>query len=159
MRRVTKTATSADAAHPTASGWQTIKRVLPYLWPTGQGWIKRRVVGALLMLVASKIVSVTTPFLYKQAVDVLAKDATNPATFLMLGAVGLTVAYGMARLGSVGRSALVFCALAAHCQVLRRLESATTEQLPQWQSGRANEGGGKWVAKTSGLRCHLEITF
>ncbi len=101
MRRVTKTATSADAGHPTASGWQTIKRVLPYLWPTGQGWIKRRVVGALLMLVASKIVSVTTPFLYKQAVDVLAKDATNPATFLMLGAVGLTVAYGMARLGSV----------------------------------------------------------
>ena len=53
------------------------------------------------MLVAAKIIAVTTPFFYKQAVDVLAKDTTDPATFMMLGAVGLTVAYGMARLGSV----------------------------------------------------------
>ncbi len=101
MRRVTKNATTADSEHPVASGWQTIHRVLPYLWPKGQGWIKRRVVGALLMLLAAKIVSVFTPFLYKQAVDLLAKDATNPVTFLMLGAVGLTVAYGLARLGAV----------------------------------------------------------
>ena len=34
-----------------ASGWQTIRRVLPYLWPEGEGWVKRRVVGALVMLV------------------------------------------------------------------------------------------------------------
>ncbi len=101
MRRVTKTANSSDPTKTPASGWQTIRRVLPYLWPQGEAWVKRRVVGALLMLVAAKIVSVTTPFLYKQAVDVLAKDSTNAATFLMLGAIGLTVAYGMARLGSV----------------------------------------------------------
>ncbi len=101
MRRVTKTANSSDSPKTPASGWQTIRRVLPYLWPQGEAWVKRRVVGALLMLVAAKIVSVTTPFLYKQAVDVLAKDSTNAATFLMLGAIGLTVAYGMARLGSV----------------------------------------------------------
>ncbi len=101
MRRVTKSATSSDKSETGASGWQTIRRVAPYLWPKGQGWIKRRVVGAVLMLVAAKIIAVTTPFFYKQAVDVLAKDTTDPATFLMLGAVGLTVAYGMARLGSV----------------------------------------------------------
>ncbi len=101
MRRVTTTVLSSDASTAPANGWQTIRRVLPYLWPPGQGWVKRRVVGALAMLVISKIISVSTPFLYKQAVDVLAKDATNPATFLMLGAVGLTVAYGLARLGSV----------------------------------------------------------
>ena len=101
MRRVTKSATSSDKSETGASGWQTIRRVAPYLWPKGQGWIKRRVVGAVLMLVAAKIIAVTTPFFYKQAVDVLAKDTTDPATFLMLGAVGLTVAYGMARVGSV----------------------------------------------------------
>jgi ATP-binding cassette, subfamily B, heavy metal transporter len=101
MRRVTATATTADAHEPSSSGWQTIRRVAPYLWPQGQAWIKRRVIGALLLLLASKLVAVTTPFLYKQAVDTLAKDATSPVTFLMLGALGLTVAYGLARLGAV----------------------------------------------------------
>ncbi len=101
MRRVTATATTADAHEPSSSGWQTIRRVAPYLWPQGQAWIKRRVIAALLLLLASKLVAVTTPFLYKQAVDTLAKDATSPVTFLMLGALGLTVAYGLARLGAV----------------------------------------------------------
>jgi ABC-type transport system involved in Fe-S cluster assembly fused permease/ATPase subunit len=101
MRRVTKTMTSSDAENSPAGGLQTIRRVLPYLWPDGQNWVKRRVVGALVMLILAKIIAVLTPFLYKQAVDILAKDSTNPVTFLLLGAVGLTVAYGVARLGSV----------------------------------------------------------
>ncbi len=101
MRRVTQNLMSSDASTAPANGWQTMRRVLPYLWPPGQGWIKRRVAGALAMLIIAKVIAVTTPFFYKQAVDVLAKDATNSATFLMLGAVGLTVAYGMARLGAV----------------------------------------------------------
>lgn len=93
--------TSSDAENSPAGGLQTIRRVLPYLWPDGQNWVKRRVVGALVMLILAKIIAVLTPFLYKQAVDILAKDSTNPVTFLLLGAVGLTVAYGVARLGSV----------------------------------------------------------
>jgi ABC-type transport system involved in Fe-S cluster assembly fused permease/ATPase subunit len=111
-KTATKTATSAETATATATatadtsdspanGLQTIRRVGPYLWPPGQAWVKRRVVGALAMLFAAKIIAVFTPFLYKQAVDMLAKDATDQVTFLMLGAVGLTIAYGMARLGAV----------------------------------------------------------
>ena len=84
-----------------SSGWQTIRRVLPYLWPEGEGWVKRRVVGALVMLVLAKVVSVSTPFLYKQAVDRLAGDMPDAATIMGLTAVGLTVAYGLARLGTV----------------------------------------------------------
>ncbi|MBA4352931.1 MAG: metal ABC transporter permease [Rhodobacter sp.] len=84
-----------------ANGWATIKRVLPYLWPPGEGWVKRRVVAALLLLVAAKIVSVSTPFLYKQAVDALAGETPDTGTLLGLTAVGLTVAYGVARLGTV----------------------------------------------------------
>ena len=90
-----------DAIEKPSSGWQTIRRVLPYLWPEGEGWVKRRVVGAFLMLVAAKIVSVSTPFLYKQAVDNLAGDTPDAATIMGLTAVGLTVAYGLARLGTV----------------------------------------------------------
>jgi ATP-binding cassette subfamily B protein len=100
MRR--HTATSADQTPAPASGWQTIARVLPYLWPEGQGWVKRRVVGALLLLVMAKLISVTTPYLYKLAVDMLSGEAAqDPVWMMTLGAVGLTVAYGLARLGAV----------------------------------------------------------
>ena len=101
MRKVTTTATSADAADKPTSGLQTIRRVLPYLWPEGQFWVKRRVVLALMALVVGKLISVTTPFLYKAAVDSLANEQRDDAWLLVYGAVGLTVAYGVARLGAV----------------------------------------------------------
>ncbi len=80
------------------SGLRTIRRVAPWLWPRGQGWIRRRVVLALLMLVAAKLVAVGTPVLYKGAVDALAQEGVP---MLALGAIGLTVAYGGARLLNV----------------------------------------------------------
>ena len=80
---------------------RTIARVLPYLWPEGQGWVKRRVVAALVMLLIAKLVSAATPYLYKLAVDALAGPEPAPAMMLGLGAVGLTIAYGLARLGTV----------------------------------------------------------
>ncbi|MBD3765998.1 MAG: ABC transporter ATP-binding protein/permease [Rhodobacterales bacterium] len=86
---------------PPSSGWQTIRRVLPYLWPETEPWVKRRVVAALAALVLAKVVAVTTPLLYKQAVDQLAGDTPDAASVLGLGAVGLTLAYGLARLGQV----------------------------------------------------------
>jgi len=101
MRKVTTTATSADAADRPTSGLQTIRRVLPYLWPEGQFWVKRRVVLALFALVVGKLISVSTPFLYKAAVDSLANENRDDAWLLVYGAVGLTVAYGVARLGAV----------------------------------------------------------
>ena len=102
MRSLTKTATSADTATASASGWQTIKRIAPYLWPKGELWVKQRVVFALLLLLVSKIVSVCTPYLYKKAVDALtSQSGTDIGSALLLGAVGLTVAYGLARMGTV----------------------------------------------------------
>ncbi|WP_151719241.1 ABCB family ABC transporter ATP-binding protein/permease [Gemmobacter serpentinus] len=85
---------------PTTTGWETIRRVSPYLWPKGEGWVKRRVVLALVMLTLAKIVSVSTPFFFKAAVDKLAGDAPSGAMLMGITAVGLTLAYGMARLGA-----------------------------------------------------------
>ncbi|MCF8511377.1 MAG: ABC transporter ATP-binding protein/permease [Rhodobacteraceae bacterium] len=100
MRR--STATSADQHAPSASGWATISRVLPYLWPEGQPWVKRRVVGALLLLLGAKLVSVTTPYFYKLAVDALSTETANDPVWMMtFGALGLVVAYGLARIGAV----------------------------------------------------------
>jgi len=95
----TSRVTSSEAS---SSGWITIRRVAPYLWPEGQPWVKRRVVIALLLLVAAKLVSVGTPFFYKAAVDALAGEGQEAAWMLGAGAIGLTVAYGLARLMNVG---------------------------------------------------------
>lgn len=81
------------------SGMRTIRKVVPYLWPEDKPWVKRRVVLAMIALIFSKLISVGTPLLYRDAVDVLAGDG---ATTLALGAVGLTIAYGVARLMNVG---------------------------------------------------------
>ncbi len=96
------TATTADASDKPSSGWQTIRRVGPYLWPDGEAWVKRRVVLAMFFLVCAKVVSATTPYIYKLAVDALGGKSPDAAWALALGAIGLTVAYGMARLANVG---------------------------------------------------------
>jgi ATP-binding cassette, subfamily B, heavy metal transporter len=101
MRRTTKTATTADNGTRPASGLATLRRVAPYLWPEGQAWVKRRVVLALLFLLVAKLVSVTTPWIYKLAVDRLGGVSPDAGMLLGLGAVGLVVAYGLARLGTV----------------------------------------------------------
>ena len=76
-----------------------LKKVAPYLWPKDMPWVKRRVVWAMIFLVVSKLISIVIPLLYKDAVDALANEGVP---FLALGAVGLTVAYGVARAMNVG---------------------------------------------------------
>jgi ABC-type transport system involved in Fe-S cluster assembly fused permease/ATPase subunit len=83
------------------SGWRTIQKVGPYLWPEEYPWVKRRVVMALSVLFFGRLINVITPFFYKGAVDTLAGEGFDAAWALGLGAVGLTVAYGVARLMSV----------------------------------------------------------
>jgi ATP-binding cassette subfamily B protein len=91
----------ASSGDPPIEGWNVVLRVAPYLWPADKPWVKRRVVFALIALVASKLVAVVGPMLYKLVVDALSGDGGD-AMLLALGAVGLTVAYGMARLMTNG---------------------------------------------------------
>ncbi len=86
------------------SGMRTIRRVLPYLWPADNREIRIRVVLALVALVLARVISVITPFFYKGAVDAMAPGGaeSNATVFLLAGAVGLTIAYGVARLMTVG---------------------------------------------------------
>ena len=85
-----------------ASGWRTIRRVMPYLWPREASWVKHRVIWAMLFLLASKLIATVSPLVYKFAVDSLAGDASGPGVLLAIGAVGLTIAYGLTRLMNVG---------------------------------------------------------
>ena len=114
------------------SGWRTIRKVAPYLWPEGAdlAWVKRRVVLAMIVLFLSKLVAVGTPFFYKAAVDMLSGEGVDPAWALGLGAVGVTVAYGVARLMSVGMQQLRDVLFAAVGQrALRMLALETFEHI------------------------------
>ncbi len=95
------TATTADMPDKSAKASDTLRRVVPYLWPDGQSWVKRRVVAALLLLMGAKLIGFSTPYLYKLAVDRLGGASPDGAQMLALGAIGLTIAYGLARLGAV----------------------------------------------------------
>ncbi|KMW56999.1 Lipid A export ATP-binding/permease protein MsbA [Candidatus Rhodobacter oscarellae] len=92
--------------------------------------MKYRVVFAMLALIASKLVATGSPLLYKFAVDALAGDLDGPAAMLALGAVGLTVAYGLARLMNVGFQQLRDVIFARVGQrALRRLALETFQHI------------------------------
>ena len=84
------------------NGMKIVRRALPYLWPDDAPWVRYRVVIAISVLFLAKLIAVGTPFLYKAAVDSLAGDGDSATWMLALGAVSLTVIYGLARLMTVG---------------------------------------------------------
>ncbi|MEM8729424.1 MAG: ABC transporter ATP-binding protein/permease, partial [Pseudomonadota bacterium] len=86
----------SNPAQDRHEGLRVLRDVAPYLWPSGEWHIQLRVVFAMASLICAKLVAVTIPLFYKDVVDALAKDGGVP--ILALGAVGLTVAYGMSRL-------------------------------------------------------------
>ena len=100
MRHLAKTDENLNNAR--VDGWNVIRAVLPYLWPEGDTGVKVRVVTSLAALFLSQIIAVITPQFFSHAVDALAPDEMTPATYLGFGAVGLVLAYGFARIVSVG---------------------------------------------------------
>ncbi|WP_114285329.1 ABCB family ABC transporter ATP-binding protein/permease [Candidatus Halocynthiibacter alkanivorans] len=123
MRKSTLTTTEAPK-----DSMRTIRRVLPYLWPDSAPWVKRRVVVALTILFIAKLVLVLAPFFYKAAVDTLAGDSPDAGWTLGLGAVGLTVVYGLTRMLNVGFQQLrdvVFAKVGQRALRLLALETFT----------------------------------
>ena len=100
------------AAAERKSGIRTILRVVPYLWPKDRFDFRVKVISALVLLVLAKAMINFAPFLYREAVNALTETGNSP---FLLGAVGMTVAYGGARILSRGFEQLrdvVFAAVA-----------------------------------------------
>ena len=127
MRSIhSRPASEIDPSKADVNGWHTIRRVAPYLWPSDRMDVRIRVVLAMVLLILAKVITVVTPMIYKEAVDSLAGD--GGASTLMMGAVGLTIAYGMARLMMNGFQQLrdaVFAAVAQRALRSLALETFT----------------------------------
>ena len=77
--------------------WQTIRDLLPYLWPKGETGARIRVVLAASCLVLAKLANVYVPIVYAKAVDAL---GGAPAAVVI--PVGLIGGYGLLRMAASG---------------------------------------------------------
>jgi len=80
--------------------WETVRKLLPYLWPQGEGAMKQRVVAAILCLVAAKCITVGIPYIYKEIIAVLSADDSLMEQAAIVAPIFLIVGYGIARLAS-----------------------------------------------------------
>jgi ATP-binding cassette, subfamily B, heavy metal transporter len=114
----------------TESGqWLTLKKLLPYLWPEGRTDLKTRVVVAMLLLLASKIVTVLAPYAFKYATDALTAGG-NLAAIVLSNAVFMVVAYGFGRIMMVVLAQLrdaIFAKVSQH--TVRVLSTQTFRHL------------------------------
>ncbi|HEV8679632.1 MAG TPA: ABC transporter transmembrane domain-containing protein, partial [Stellaceae bacterium] len=82
-------------------GLRALKQLGPYLWPRNALELRARIVLALVLLVAGKLVNITIPFLYKAAVDALSQPGAAQAAMIAVP-VAAILAYGAARVMSQG---------------------------------------------------------
>src|SRR6476620_4858441 len=112
-------------------GLRALRGLTPYLWPRDSRDLRARVVLAVVLLVAGKLVNITIPLFYKQAVDALSVNtgaAPNPG--LVAVPVALILAYGAARVLSQGFNELRNAVFAKVGQrAVRRLALSTFRHI------------------------------
>src|SRR4051812_21701638 len=107
-------------------GLRALKGLAPYLWPRDSLELRVRVVLALVLLVAGKLVNITIPLFYKHAVDAL--SAPHPS--LVAVPVALILSYGAARVLSQGFNELRNAVFAKVGQrAVRRIALATFRHI------------------------------
>lgn len=89
--------TKSQGSSTETTQWETLKGLLPLLWPQGRADLKIRVILALALLVASKIITVLTPYAFKAATDSLAAKGGVELALLSVPFF-MVMAYGLGRI-------------------------------------------------------------
>ncbi|HEX3708331.1 MAG TPA: ABC transporter ATP-binding protein/permease [Pseudolabrys sp.] len=82
----------------------TVVHLWPYIWPTDRADLKLRVLGAMALLLAAKLTTITVPFTFKWATDALVGQGSAPVAandwlvWVVAAPVALTIAYGGMRI-------------------------------------------------------------
>ena len=110
----------------------TIVHLWPYIWPSDRADLKLRVLGAMVLLLAAKLATVSVPFTFKWAIDALAGHGSAPVAtsdwlvWALAAPVALTIAYGGMRILMAALTQLrdgLFAKVAMHA--VRRLAYRT----------------------------------
>lgn len=91
----------AQTKAPTISELKILKDLFKYIWPRGDNKVKSRILIALSLLIGAKLLNVQVPFFFKQTIDSMNIEWSDP-TIALPAAIGLTIfSYGVARFGAV----------------------------------------------------------
>src|SRR5665213_1307752 len=110
----------------------TIIRLWPYIWPSERRDLKLRVLGAMVLLLAAKLATISVPFTFKWATDALVGQGSAPLAasdwlFWALSVpVAMTIAYGGMRVLMAALTQLrdgIFAKVAMHA--VRRMAFRT----------------------------------
>src|SRR5271165_6374213 len=112
---------------PNRSAWQTLRSLLPYIWPKDDRVAKLRVLVAFGCLILAKVATVLVPIAYARAVDVIAPKDGRAIVAVPLA---LIIGYGLLRLASAGFGELRDAVFAAVQQrTVRRVALRTFQHL------------------------------
>jgi len=78
-----------------------MRRFLPYLWPKGRPDLKRRIIGAGILVLLAKAIVLTLPFAYARAVDIMSAHGSGDGDPALWVALALVIAYAAGRFGGV----------------------------------------------------------
>ncbi|OBV11252.1 ABCB family ABC transporter ATP-binding protein/permease [Erythrobacter dokdonensis] len=78
-------------------GWPTLRRFLPYLWPSDHPALRTRIVVAMGLVLGGKAITLALPFAYKGAVDAMSGNVDEG---LMI-ALAMVAAYALGRFTAV----------------------------------------------------------
>jgi len=107
------------------TGFQTVRSLLPYLWPRKDTGAHVRVVTAVILLILAKVATVYIPIVYSHAVDALSPKG-HPLTVPF----GLILAYAVLRIASAGFAELRDAVFAAVQQsTVRKVALQTFKHL------------------------------
>ena len=111
---------------------KTVIHLWPYIWPSDRRDLKRRVIGAMVLLLAAKLATISVPFTFKWAIDALAGGGSAPVAasqwlvWALAVPVAMTIAYGGMRILMAALTQLrdgLFAKVAMHA--VRRLAFRT----------------------------------
>ena len=117
--------TSPPVLAPQRNGFETVRSLLPYLWPKGEPVARLRVAAAGVLLVLAKVATVYIPLVYSQAVDVL-----SPKGSVVAVPLALILAYALLRIASSGFAEIRDAVFAAVQQrTIRKVALQTFQHL------------------------------
>ncbi|MEE4316165.1 MAG: ABC transporter ATP-binding protein/permease [Erythrobacter sp.] len=86
-----------DKSARAVEGWPTLRRFLPYLWPSDHPALRTRIVVAMGLVLGGKAITLALPFAYKGAVDAMSGNVDEG---LMI-ALAMVAAYALGRFTAV----------------------------------------------------------
>ncbi|MGA7656404.1 MAG: ABC transporter transmembrane domain-containing protein, partial [Methylocella sp.] len=124
-RRFSYSAFGSQAkAQAKAAPGATLRKLWPYIWPSGRRDLRRRIYASLALMLAAKLVTIAVPYSFKWATDALTSQAGAALSAAIATPLALTLLYGGLRIAMALLTQIrdaIFADVAMHA--VRRLAS------------------------------------